>query len=203
MSQERRLRRRAGRRTNVALLVLLVLAFGSGLLAFGTGTTSTGRLVTLAHGAVGLALLLLVPWKSVIVRRSRTLHNAPWRGVAGAALGVLVAVSLLAGVVHAVGGFQTYAGVTPMQVHVGAAVLAVPFAVQHVLWHRQLPRRTDLSRRTALRTLALGGGAGLAVLDGRGGRPGAVVTGRGPSGDGLARGRHGPPRVDAGDAVGV
>jgi DMSO/TMAO reductase YedYZ molybdopterin-dependent catalytic subunit len=160
MGRERRIRLRAGRRTNVALLALLVLAFASGVAAFGVGTTAPGRLVTLAHGAAGLALVLLVPWKSVIVRRSTALRAAPTReAAAGIALGVLLVVSLLAGVVHVLGGYRTYAGLTPMQVHVGAALLAVPPAVLHVLRHRQLPRRTDLSRRTVLRALGLGGGA--------------------------------------------
>ncbi|HEU0042420.1 MAG TPA: molybdopterin-dependent oxidoreductase [Jiangellaceae bacterium] len=164
MGQERRARRRAGRRTNVALLVLLTFAFATGWAAFGTGTTTPGRIVTALHGAAGLALVLLVPWKSVIVRRSRAFRSASWRGAVGVILGVLVAVSILAGVVHVLGGFRTYAGLTPMQVHVGAAVLAVPFAVLHVLRHPQRPRRTDLSRRTVLRTLGLGAGAAAAYV---------------------------------------
>ncbi len=164
MDQDRRVRRRAGRRTNVALLVLLTLAFGTGWAAFGTGTTTPARIVTALHGAAGLALVLLVPWKSVIVRRSRAFRSLSRHAAPGIVLGVLIAVSLAAGVVHVVGGFRTYAGLTPIQVHVGAAVLAVSFAVLHVLRHRQRPRRTDLSRRTLLRALALGGGAAAAYV---------------------------------------
>jgi DMSO/TMAO reductase YedYZ molybdopterin-dependent catalytic subunit len=164
MGQDRRVRRRAGRRTNVALLVLLTLAFATGWAAFGTGTTTAARIVTALHGAAGLALVLLVPWKSLIVRRSRAFRSVSWRAAAGVVLGVLVAVSLLAGVVHVLGGFRTYAGLTAMQVHVGAAVLAVPFAVLHVLQHPQRPRRTDLSRRTLLRALGLGAGAAAAYV---------------------------------------
>src|SRR6266545_3848455 len=143
MGQDRRVRRRAGRRTNVALLVLLTLAFATGWAAFGTGTTTPARVVTALHGAAGLALVLLVPWKSLIVRRSRAFRSVSRRAAAGVVLGVLVAVSLLAGVVHVLGGFRTYAGLTAMQVHVGAAVIAVPFAVLHVLQHPQRPRRTS------------------------------------------------------------
>jgi DMSO/TMAO reductase YedYZ molybdopterin-dependent catalytic subunit len=164
MGRDRRVRRRAGRRTNVALLVLLVLAFATGCVAFGTGTTTPARIVTALHGAAGMALVLLVPWKSIIVRRSRAFRSASWAVTAGLVLGVLVAVSLLAGVVHVLGGFRTYAGLTPMQVHVGAAALAAPLAVLHVLRHPQRPRRTDLSRRTLLRALALGGGAAAAYV---------------------------------------
>ena len=116
MGQERRARRRAGRRTNVALLVLLALAFATGWAAFGTGATTLGRIVTVLHGTAGLALVLLIPWKSLIVRRSRAFRSVPWRGAAGIILGVLVSLSLLAGVVHVLGGFRTYAGLIPMQV---------------------------------------------------------------------------------------
>ncbi|MEV0804265.1 molybdopterin-dependent oxidoreductase [Kribbella sp. NPDC050281] len=157
-------RRRAGRRTNVALLVLLVLAFATGWVAFGTGATMPERIVTVLHGASGLALVLLIPWKSLIVRRSRAFRSASWRAADGVTLGILIAVALLAGVVHVLGGFRTYVGLTPMQVHVGAAVLAVLFAAAHVIRHPQRPRRSDLSRRTLLRAFALGGGAAAAYL---------------------------------------
>jgi DMSO/TMAO reductase YedYZ molybdopterin-dependent catalytic subunit len=145
-------------------MVLLVLAFVTGWVAFGTGTTTPVRLVVALHAGAGLALVLLVPWKSLIVRRSRARRSGSWRGTSGVALGVLVAVSIIAGVVHVIGGFRTYAGLTAMQVHVGAAVLAVPFAVVHVVRYPQRLRRTDLSRRTLLRTLALGGGAAAAYV---------------------------------------
>ena len=62
--------RRAGRRTNLALLGLLLLAFLTGLLAYGIGTPTAATVVVAVHGAAGLGLLLLVPWKAVIVRRS-------------------------------------------------------------------------------------------------------------------------------------
>src|SRR6266508_6404617 len=187
MGQDRRVRRRAGRRTNVALLVLLTLAFATGWAAFGTGTTTPARVVTALHGAAGLALVLLVPWKSLIVRRSRAFRSvSSWRADAGVVLGVLVAVSLLAGVVHVLGGFRTYAGLTAMQVHVGAAVIAVPFAVLHVLQHPQRPRRTDLSRRTVLRALGLGAGAAAAYVAVEGGARGLSLPGQ----DRRATGSH-------------
>ena len=62
--------RRAGRRTNLALLGLLLLAFATGVLAYGVGTPTAATVVVAVHGAAGLGLLLLVPWKAVIVRRS-------------------------------------------------------------------------------------------------------------------------------------
>jgi hypothetical protein len=50
----------AGRRTNLALLGWLLLALGTGGLAFGVGA-GWGRWVLGAHAAAGLALVLLGP----------------------------------------------------------------------------------------------------------------------------------------------
>jgi DMSO/TMAO reductase YedYZ molybdopterin-dependent catalytic subunit len=138
------------------------------------------------HAAAGLALVLLVPWKSLIVRRGRIRRPGSWRGTSGVVLGVLVAVSIIAGIVHVLGGFRTYAGLTAMQVHVGAAVLAVPFAVAHVLRYPQRLRRTDLSRRTLLRALALGGGAAAAYFAVEGVARGLALSGQ----DGRATGSY-------------
>lgn len=143
-------------------------------------------MVTVLHAAAGLALVLLVPWKSLIVRRSRAYRTGSWRGTSGVFLGVLVAVSILAGLIHVMGGFRTYAGLTAMQVHVGAAVLAVPFAVLHVVRHPQRLRHTDLSRRTVLRALALGGGAAAAYVAVEGVARGLSLPGR----DRRATGSH-------------
>jgi len=83
-----RVRRRAGRRTNLALVFLLPVAFATGWLAFGTGTLWPARIVTIGHAVVGIAVLTLVPWKQLIVRR----------GLArpGGAGGVVVKVSSIA-----------------------------------------------------------------------------------------------------------
>ena len=59
----------AGRRTNLALLGLLLLAFATGVLAYRLGTPTAAAVVVAIHDAAGLGLLLLVPWKAVIVRR--------------------------------------------------------------------------------------------------------------------------------------
>jgi Oxidoreductase molybdopterin binding domain len=150
---------RAGRRTNVALLTLLCAAFASGGLAFGVGTVPGARLVAVMHGSLGLGLLLLVPWKSVIIRRGRA-QGAPARGRrAGVVLGLLLVLSLCAGVLHAVSGYRGVAGVSALAVHVGAAAIALPFLLIHVLRRRQRMRRSDLSRRTLLRAGALGVGS--------------------------------------------
>jgi Oxidoreductase molybdopterin binding domain len=145
--------RRAGRRTNVALLVVLVGAAATGVLAFAAGTPIPARLATVVHGLFGLAVVLLVPWKTVIVRRAPTLR------VASLALVVLIAVCIASGLVEVFGGYGVIWRLSPIQVHVGSAALAAPLFAWHILRHRrQRLRRLDLSRRTLLRTGALAAG---------------------------------------------
>jgi Oxidoreductase molybdopterin binding domain len=157
--------RRAGRRTNVALLVVLIGAALTGVLAFATGTSIPARLATLVHGLLGLAVVLLVPWKSVIVRR------APALRLASLALVALIAVCIASGLVEVFLGYGVMWRISPMQVHVGSAVLAAPLLAWHLLRHqRQRLRRRDLSRRTLLRTgvLAAGVAATYGTLEGIG-----------------------------------
>lgn len=156
--------RRAGRRTNLALLVLAPIAFGTGWLAFATGTPWPAAVVTTAHAVAGLGLLVLVPWKQLIIRRSwqRTGSTAvKWSSLA---LAGFVLLSLLAGLVHAYFGPVTIDGITAMQVHVGAAIVAAPLFLAHLLTRRLRVRVTDLSRRNAVRLLAVAGAAGAAFL---------------------------------------
>jgi Oxidoreductase molybdopterin binding domain len=168
----------------VALLALLLGAFGSGVLAYGTGAAGPARLDTVAHGTFGLGLLLLVPWKSVIVRRSTRRTGRSNGHGAGVALGLLLGLTLAAGVLHSVGGYHQRLGVTALTVHVGAALLALPFLCAHAWGRRQRPHRTDMSRRTVLRAGALGVGS-LAVygaldeITGLTGLPGADRRGTG------------------------
>ena len=147
---------RLGARTNLALLLLLSAAFLTGWLAFAFATAPS-RWSLVLHAASGVAILLLLPWKSLIARRGL---RRPWRGRWLSVLfGVLVLVSLAAGFAHST-GLLVYAGpLTAMDVHVGAALLAVPLAIWHVARRRIRLRPTDLSRRTFLRGALLAGGA--------------------------------------------
>jgi hypothetical protein len=157
--------RGAGRRTNVALLVVLIGAALTGVLAFAAGTSLPARLATLVHGLFGLAVVLLVPWKSVIVRRASALR------LASVALVALIAVCITSGLVEVFLGYGLMWRLSPMQVHVGSAVLAAPLLAWHLLRHqRQRLRRRDLSRRTLLRTgvLAAGVAATYGTLEGIG-----------------------------------
>jgi DMSO/TMAO reductase YedYZ molybdopterin-dependent catalytic subunit len=151
----------AGRRTNLALLVLLLVALATGLLAYSAGT-GWGSPVVIAHGIVGFAIVLLSPWKSVIARRGFSRRR---RGkVASVLFSVLVVVSLLSGILHATGVLRSFGVVTAMQIHVGAALLAIPVAVGHIRARPVRTTRTDLSRRAVLRGGILAGSAGLAYI---------------------------------------
>lgn len=149
---------RPSRRTNLALLLLLAGAFVTGWLAFGVEGSPESRAVSVVHGILGLGILVLAPWKTVIVRRGLRRRR---RHAVAVAFAVVVAVCLLAGVVHATLGPVEVAGVSALDVHVASAAAAVPLALLHMVRRRQRPRATDVSRRTALRAIAVGGAAAL------------------------------------------
>src|SRR4051794_21474171 len=151
--------RRAGRRTNLGLLTLLVVAGATGLLAYAVGTPGPARVVVAVHGAAGLGLLLLVPWKAVVVRRAWRLPRAVRAPGTALFLAALVVLTVASGVLHAVGLTGPWAGVTALQVHVGTAVCTLAVLVAHVWGRRQRFRSTDLRRRSLLQA----GGLALAA----------------------------------------
>jgi hypothetical protein len=174
--------RRAGRRTNAALLVVLIAAVVTGGLSFAAGTSIPATLATVAHGMLGLGIVLLVPWKSVIVRR------APVLRAASLTLLGLIMICVVSGLVEVFAGYGVLWRLSPIQVHVGSALLAAPLLAWHVLRHRpQRLRRTDLSRRTLLRSGALAAGAAATylTLEGIGRLAGSASAGRISSGSHL------------------
>jgi hypothetical protein len=145
---------RLGAPTNAALLALLAIAFLTGWLAFASGTAPS-RASLIVHATGGVALLILLPWKSMIARRGMG-RPRPGRW-ASVALGALVLISLAAGLGHSTGLVLSWGPFTSMEVHVGAALIAVPLAVWHVVARRIRVRPTDVSRRTFLKgSVALG-----------------------------------------------
>lgn len=154
---------RATRAVNVMILSLLVVATGTGVLAFAVGSPGPARWVTGLHAASGLGLLLLLPAKSRISRRGLRRPGRS-RKVVGLVLAVLVLAVVGSGLLHAFGGWTTYLGLLPVQVHVGAAVGAGALLAAHLRVHRRRVRvrATDLDRRRAL--LGTGIVAGAAVL---------------------------------------
>jgi DMSO/TMAO reductase YedYZ molybdopterin-dependent catalytic subunit len=150
---------RAGRLTNVALFGLLTLAFATGWVAFEL-SGQPARATLIIHSAAGVAIVLLVPWKSVVARRGLG-RPRPLRW-ASLALAVGVLASLAFGALHSF-GHPDVGDLSAMAYHVGAAVCVLPFALWHVLARPAKVRMADLSRRNFLKGAALLGGAALGV----------------------------------------
>jgi DMSO/TMAO reductase YedYZ molybdopterin-dependent catalytic subunit len=152
----RKLLRPPGRQTNQALLVVLLLAFGTGVATVAIGSPN-GAWVALGHGICGIAVVLLIPWKSRVVRGGlRRARLSRWLSLLLAALAL---VTLIAGFGYATGLVRSIAGQPGLWVHIAVALTLVPLVVWHV-WARHIrPRRTDLSRRALLRAGVLAVGA--------------------------------------------
>jgi DMSO/TMAO reductase YedYZ molybdopterin-dependent catalytic subunit len=137
-------------------------------MAFAVGTPAVARIVAVTHGVAGLGIVALIPGKSVVARRGWRRRRAG-RG-AGLALAVPVTVVLASGLLHTEGGFRQLLVLTPMQLHVGSAVIVLAMLLAHLKVHPTRPRRTDATRRAALGGLTLAATAGVAyaVLEGAG-----------------------------------
>ncbi len=151
-------RRSSGRRTNLALAVLLPLVVLTGALSFAVGV-DTQIDPAAVHAVLALAVALLTPWKSAIVRRGLR-RRRPSRYIS-AALGTLVAVALSSGIVQAAGWTDRVGPLTLMQIHVGAGIGAVVMVWLHYRSHPVRFRGMDFDRRSFLRSAGL---AGLAAL---------------------------------------
>jgi hypothetical protein len=132
---------------------VLATALVTGALAFASGGRwAFGALA--AHGAAGLGIVLLSPWKSAISRRG--LRRARAGTPASMLLAVLVLVTVVTGIAHSVG---VWPSLVAMQIHVVAALSLIPLVVVHVVVRPVRPRRTDLSRRSLLRVGAVAAGS--------------------------------------------
>lgn len=150
---------RLGARTNLALLALLGSAFLTGWLAFAYAT-APARWSLVVHAVSGFAILALLPWKSMIAGRGlKRPRPGRWASVL---LGVLVIASLLAGLGHSTGLVTSWGPLTDMDVHVGAAIAAVPLVIWHVIGRKIRLRPTDFSRRAFLRGGLVMAGAAVA-----------------------------------------
>ncbi len=145
--------------TNLALFVLLGLAFTTGWVAFFYGTAPS-RASLIIHATSGYAIIALTPWKAVIAARGIQRRRPGWW--ASLVFTALVIASVAAGILHSTGLVIAVGAISAMEVHVGAALAAVPFVVWHVIARRIPVRAVDLSRRSLLRAGALLAGAGLA-----------------------------------------
>ncbi len=150
----------SGRRTNLALLVLLPLAILTGLVA-NTAGTRWGIHPSVIHGLVALAILILSPWKQAIVRSG--LKKKRPSNKTSIVLLVLVISTLATGIMHAFGYQGKVGPLTLMQVHIGGALIALILGWLHYRSHPVKPRLSiDFNRRTFLRTGSLAVGAGVA-----------------------------------------
>src|SRR5260370_8042829 len=131
----------AGRLTNLSLFFLLAVAFGSGWVALEL-TGKQPRAVLLLHAAAGVAIVLLVPWKSLVARRGLHRRRPVWW--ASVVLAAGIAISIAFGFLHSAG--HPDVGYLPaMAFPVGAAFSLIPFLLWHVVARPTKLRPTDLS----------------------------------------------------------
>ena len=155
--------RQGGRRVDLALGLLLLAGVLTGLGANTIGVDWPLDLIQL-HAAGALAILLLAPWKYVVIRRGlrrpgrRTVVK--WLSIT---LAVLVLITIASGLIHSTGHLEHVGPLTLMQIHVGAAVTALAVLAAHFGTHVVRPRRADVDRRAVLRLAALGAGAAAAT----------------------------------------
>jgi MFS family permease len=153
---------RLTRSVNVTILALFVIATLTGFVAFTLGAAPLATVVVTVHGASGLGLLVLIPVKIPIINRGMRRRGRS-RKVISWTLAVLVLGTVGGGLLHALRGFVPVLGLLPMQIHVGAALLAAVVLAGHVLpyRHRRWPlvRRVDLDRRAGLKGAAVVAGA--------------------------------------------
>jgi len=138
----------SARGTNLTLLFCLILVFATGIGAVATGS-ARGRWIVIAHGIAAIAVILLIPWKSIVVRRGlRRARASRW---ASLLLALLVVSALAAGIVSTTGLVREVGGFPVMWLHIALALTLVPLLLWHVIARSTRPRRTDMSRRTAMR----------------------------------------------------
>ena len=144
---------KAGARTNLALLGLLAVAFLTGWLAFAFGT---GPARAVARRPRDRWRRDPVP-AAVEVDDRAPRHVPPSRPGrwASLGLGVLVLVSIAAGLGHSTGLVLSWGPLSSMEVHVGAAIAAVPLAVWHILARQIKVRPADVSRRAFMKGSAV------------------------------------------------
>ena len=143
--------------TNLALFVLLGLAFTTGWLAF-FYAAAPSRASLIVHAVSGYAIIALTPWKAVIATHGVKRRTRGWW--ASLLLTVLVIASMVAGILHSTGLLLAVGPITAMEMHVGAALAALPLAMWHVIARRLHVRAVDVSRRSFLRAASLLAGAG-------------------------------------------
>lgn len=155
--------RQGGRRVDLVLGLLLAAGVLTGVAANTVGVDWPLDLIQL-HAGAALAVLLLAPWKYVVVRRGLRHPRRRRRTKAlSLTLAAFVLITIGAGLLHSTGRVEFVGPLTLMQIHVGAAVGALLSVALHFLGHAVRPRRADVDRRALLRLAVLGAGAAAAT----------------------------------------
>jgi DMSO/TMAO reductase YedYZ molybdopterin-dependent catalytic subunit len=155
--------RQAGRRVDLVLGLLLMVGVLTGITANTIGVNWPLDLIQL-HAGAALAIVLISPWKVVVIRRGlkRTRRSRSTKALS-LALAAFVLVTIAAGLLHSTGRVEFVGPLTLMQIHVGAAVGALAALLGHFFLHAVRPRRADADRRALLRLGVLGAGAAVAT----------------------------------------
>ena len=151
------------RLTNLLLLLLVLGQVVTGLLGWAI-PWAQGLVLYDLHRTLGVALLLLLIWKQVIVRRSlqrRLGRPRPDRSVlVGVAAGLALLASLALGLAWTLQlvSFDALWGYSPLNLHVFLGLAVLPLMLAHLLrrWDRKPGLARLVDRRSALRLLGLG-----------------------------------------------
>jgi Oxidoreductase molybdopterin binding domain len=138
------------RQVNLVLEVLVVGAIATGLWSW-AASDRWGRWLVIAHGLIGLSLLLLAPAKLRGSVRAGFRRKRSTRWIS-AGFGILVLATVVLGVLHATGVWYGVGFWSALWTHSLLGFVVIPFLVWHVATRPVRPRLTDLDRRTVLRT---------------------------------------------------
>lgn len=155
--------RQGGRRVDLILGLLLLAGVITGITANTVGVDWPLDLIQL-HAAAALAILLVAPWKYVVIRRGlgRRRRRRSIKTLSLVLLG-LTLITIVSGLVHSTGHLEFAGPFTLMQIHVAAAFGALAAVLGHFGLHAVRPRRADADRRALLRLGVLGGAAAVAT----------------------------------------
>jgi DMSO/TMAO reductase YedYZ molybdopterin-dependent catalytic subunit len=148
------------RAVNVAILLLLVFELASGLGGFLVGDPDE-RWMFWLHRAGGLALVVLLVWKTDISRRSLRRRGLSLSTGLATVGGILFLGSLVTGLLWAVGGLGRFpvpmlGSWTVLSLHVALSLFLIPPFLVHLSLRWPRPDRADLiGRRATLRFLGL------------------------------------------------
>ena len=144
------------RRVDLLLAVAVTVAAVTGVASWAVGT-GWARWVTVVHALAGLSLLALTPAKLKGSVRTGLKRRRATRWLS-MLLGLLVAATVVLGVLHATGLWHGVGYWTALWTHVLLAALLVPLVIWHIVSRPGRPRITDLDRRALA-----GGGVALAA----------------------------------------